>query len=880
MGFWTRIKTLGPWSREQQERDLDREIRNHLDLETEESGQYAARRAFGNTTLVKEEVRAEWGWTRLEAFLRDVKFALRQLRRNPGFTAVAVLSLGLGVGANTAIFSLVKAMLLAPLPYPEGDQLVMVWEDVPRWDIPRNTPAPANFLDWRSQNHAFESMAAFMGGVFGDVALTGAGDPEQIHGAQVSSNFFRVLRVTPTVGSDFQENDDQSGTQVAMISDSLWRRHFGFTRDVIGHSITLNGTGYTIVGVMPPSFAFPTSGTDVWMPLPMNTPRMRSRGSHFLQVVARLNKDVTLERASIEMKSIARGLELDHPETNTGIGATIVPLREQLNGDLRSILLLLATAVGLVLMLVCANIANLLLARALFREREMAMRAALGASRGAVLRQLLIESSVVAVAGGISGLVIGYMALAGLFKVVPPDLVIGKLDPTPHHLAGSVDFGVAAFAFGVSILTGLIFGLAPALSSRRADLNEILKAGSRSLSGGGPARLRSGLVMAETALAFALLVAAGLTLRSFAALANVAPGFDSSRVLTMSLNLVPSRYPTSEKRAPAIREILRRVKAVPGVESAGIINLLPMTFRGGSSGFYVEGTAPPAQGQEPSANHRIVSPEYFKALRIPLRAGRYLDDHDVAGAPLVAVINETMAQRYFPGGDALGRRFKLGPPEANTPWYTVDGIVGDVHQYALDIDPNPEMYFHYEQGSFTPPRDLVIRTARDPLALVKVVQLAVRAVDADAPTYGVRLMDDVVSQTVVLPRLEALMLGGFGGLAVILASIGIYGVIAYSVSRRSKEIGIRMALGARPGEILWEILKGALGLTGVGLAIGISAVLLGAGLLSPLLYKVRANDAPTLLSAAGMLIAVAILAAALPAVRASRLDPTVTLKNE
>ena len=387
-------------------------------------------------------------------------------------------------------------------------------------------------------------------------------------------------------------------------------------------------------------------------------------------------------------------------------------------------------------------------------------------------------------------------------------------------------------------------------------------------------------MVAETALAFALLVAAGLTLRSFAALANVKPGFDSSRVLTMSLNLVPSRYPTPEKRAPAIREILRRVKEVPGVESVGIINLLPLTFRGGSSGFYVEGTPPPAQGQAPAANNRTVSPEYFKALRIPLRSGRYLDDHDVAGAPLVAVINETMAERYFPGGDALGRRFKIGPAEANTPWYTVAGIVGDVHQYALDIDPNPEMYFHYEQGSFTPPRDLVIRTARDPLALVKAVQLAVRAVDADAPTYGVRLMDDVVSETVVLPRLEALMLGGFGWLAVILASIGIYGVISYAVSRRTTEIGIRMALGARPTEILWKILKGALGLVGAGLAIGIPTVLLTTGLLSPLLYRTKANDVPTLLSAAGLLIAVAILAAGLPALRASRLDPTIALRNE
>ncbi len=875
-----------PWSRHD---EIDEEVRAHLQMavqerigrgESAEEAERNARREFGNELLIRETTREMWGWTRLELVLRDVKFALRQLRRNPVFTAVAILSLGLGVGANTAIFSIVKAMLLAPLPYPEGDRLVMVWEDVPRWDIPHNTPAPANFLDWRSQNHVFESMAAFMGGGFGDVALTGAGDPEQIHGAQVTSNFFRVLRVRPTLGSDFQDDDDQTGARIAIISDSLWRRRFAASRDIIGRSIALNGNGYTIGGVMPPSFAYPTTLNEVWTPLEMNTPRMRSRGDHFLLVVARLKKDVTIERAAVEMNAIAKRLEIEYPETNTGIGTTVVPLREQQAGDLRPILLLLLTAVSLVLILVCANIANLLLARALAREKEMAMRTALGASRGAVLRQLLTESAVLAICGGAAGLVIGYSALGVLLKIVPADLVIGKLDPIPHRLAGSVDFGVVAFAFGISIVTGVLFGIAPALSSRGANLNEILKAGSRSISMGGPERLRSVLVVAETALAFALLVGAGLTLRSFAGLLNVKPGFDSSHVLTMSLNLVPSRYPTREKRAPAIREILRHVEDVPGVDSAGIINLLPLTFRGGSSGFYVEGTPAPERGQAPAANNRIVSPNYFKALRIPLRGGRYLDDHDLAGAPRVAVINETMAQRYFPDGDALGKRFKLGPPDADTPWYTVVGIVGDVHQYALDIEPNPEMYFHYEQGSFIPPRDLVMRTASDPLKVVKAVQLAIRAVDAEAPTYSVRTMDEVVSETVVMPRLEALMLGGFGWLAVILASIGIYGVISYAVSRRSTEIGIRMALGARPAEILWKILRGALGLVGAGLLIGIPMVLLTAGLLSPLLYKVKTNDMTTLLSAAGLLIAVAILAAALPALRASRLDPMSSLRND
>src|SRR5215831_11884181 len=412
-----------PWSRH---KEIDEEVRAHLQMavqdrigrgESAEDAERNARREFGNELLIRETTRKMWGWTRLELVLRDVRFALRQLRRNPVFTAVAILSLGLGVGGNTAIFSIVKAMLLAPLPYPEGDRLVMVWEDVPRWDIPRNTPAPANFLDWRQQNHVLESMAAFMGGIFGDVALTGVGEPEQIHGAQVSSNFFRVLRVRPVLGSDFQDNDDQTGARIAVISDSLWRRRFGASRNVLGRGIVLNGIGYTIAGVMPPSFAFPTTVTEVWTPLAMNTPRMRSRGDHFLQVVARLNKDVTLEHASVEVKGIARRLELEYPETNTGIGATVVSLREQLNGDLRPILLLLATAVGLVLMLVCANIANLLLARALAREREMAMRAALGASRGAVLRQRLTESLLLAIAGGIVGLVIGYLALAGLFRI-------------------------------------------------------------------------------------------------------------------------------------------------------------------------------------------------------------------------------------------------------------------------------------------------------------------------------------------------------------------------------------------------------------------------------------------------------------------------------
>src|SRR5437016_1372201 len=502
----------------------------------------AARREFGNQALIRETVRQMWGWTTLELVLCDMRFALRQLRCNLGFAAVAILSLGLGVGANTAIFSIVKTMLLAPLPYPEDDRLVMVWEDTPRSDIRHNTPAPANFLDWRSQNHVFESMAAFTEGVFGDVALTGAGEPEQIHGAQVSSNFFRVLQVQLALGSDFNDNDDQTGARVALISDSLWRRRFAASPAVIGRSIALNGNGYTIAGVMPPSFAFPFTATEVWTPFAMNTPRMRSRDGHFLQVVARLKKGITLERAAVEMNGIAKRLEVDHPESNTGIGAVVVPLRQYTAGDLQPILLVLMVAVGLVLMLVCANIANLQLARGLARQREMAVRAALGASLGAVLRQLLTESLVLAISGGVAGLVIGYLALAGFLKIVPTGLVIGKLDPIPRHLAGSVDFGVVAFAFGISIVTGVLFGLAPALSSRRADLNEVLKSGSRSINPGGPAHLRSVLVVTETALAFALLVAAGLTLRSFAALVDVQPGFDPSRVLTMSLNLVPSRY--------------------------------------------------------------------------------------------------------------------------------------------------------------------------------------------------------------------------------------------------------------------------------------------------------------------------------------------------
>jgi predicted permease len=884
MTLWSRL-----FRRRQLENDLDEELRTHLRMATAErvergespvEASAAARREFGNYTQIRETTRQMWGWAALELVLRDIKFALRQLRSNPGFTAIAIASLGLGVGANTAIFSMVKAMLLAPLPYPDGGRLVMVWEDTPSLDIRHDTPAPANFLDWRSQNHVFEGMAAFVGGVFGDVALTGAGDPEQIHGAQVSASFFRVLRVGPALGSDFRDDDDQTGAKVAIISDSLWQRRFARYRGVIGRGIALNGTGYTVVGVMPSSFAFPTTLTEVWTPMALNTPAMRERNAHFLQVVARLKKGVTMERAAAEMNTIAKRLEMEHPASNTGIGAVVVPLRQQIAGDLGPILLLLMAAVGLVLMLVCANIANLLLARALARQREMAMRVALGASRGAVLRQVLTESSVLAIIGGTAGLLIGYLVLACLIKMVPADLVIGKLDPIPHHLSGSVDFGVVAFAFGISIVTGFLFGLAPALSIRHAHLMEVMKAGSRSINTGGPAHLRSALVVSETALAFALLAAAGLALRSFVALSNVKPGFDASHVLTMSLNLLPSRYPTLEKRAPAIREMLRRVAEVPGVESAGIINLLPLTFRGGSSAFYVEGTPPPKLGEGHAANHRIVSPGYFRTLRIPLLAGRYLDDHDVAGAPLVAVINETMARRYFPGGNALGKRFKPHPPNANTPWYTVVGIVGDVHQYALDIEPNPEMYFHYEQGNFTPPRDLVIRTARNPLKIAKGVQLAIRAVDAEAPTYSVRTMDNVVNETVVMPRVEALMLGGFGWLAVILASIGIYGVISYDVSRRTTEIGIRMALGSPGGEILWKILKGGLGLAGAGLGIGIPMALVGRALLSPLLYNAKANDVTTLVTAGGVLIAVAILASALPALRASRLDPVVALRNE
>jgi putative ABC transport system permease protein len=812
----------------------------------------------------------------------DIRLALRTLRKNPGFALVAVLAMGIGIGVNTTIFGVFNQMLLRPLPFADPDRLVFVWESFPRFGLERNTPAVGNFAEWRAQNHVFADMAAYVGPPFrGSFTWTGGKQPERVQGALVTAHLFSVLGVEPLVGRTFLESEDrEGGPHVVVVGHRLWQQSFGGDRNVIGRPMILDGKSYTVIGVMPAGFSFPSRDTELWAPLALTSAQLANRGSHYLQVIARLKGGVSVERASAEMKTIAHNLAAQHPDTNSLVGSVVVPMKEQIVGDVKSALVVLLAAVGLVLLISCANVANLLLARSLSRQKEMAVRAALGAGAWRLARQALAESVVLAASGGLLGLLLAYWGVAALVSLAPRALLLGS-GLTATTITGRIDGGVLAFTALLSIGTGLLFGAVPAFTALRAPIVN-LRERSRGTGGKQHGLLRSALVISELALALTLLIGAGLLLRSFARLAGVSPGFDPRNVLAVKLTLPTAKYPRDEDRYAAYREILRRVESVPSVKSAGMISALPMTVKGGSTGFYVEGTPIPGPGQLQLANNRVISPGYLHTMSIPLKAGRDFDRRDTAGAPPVALVNETMAGRYFPQGQALGKRFKLGlPGDSSAPWITVVGIVGDVRQYALDTQPNPETIFPYEQGisAFTP-RDLVVRTAGNPKALAATIRKEIRAFDPGEPVDPVQTMEEIVGQTIVLQRLEMVLLAAFSLVALALASMGVYGVLSYLVAQRTNEIGIRMALGATPVKVLRLVVGQGLTLGITGIAVGLGGALVLARLLSGLLYGVKPTDGLTF-AAVPLVLAVAVLLASyIPARRATRLDPVAALRSE
>jgi len=803
----------------------------------------------------------------METLWQDLRFGARVLARSPGFTAVAVLSLALGIGANAAIFSLVEAVLLRPLPFREPERLVMVWEDASQVGFPRNTPAPANYADWKAQNQVFEGMAAIR---YRSYNLTGDGEPEKINAQAVTADFFPLLGISPAPGRNFLPEEDRPGAgRVVIVGHGLWQQRFGSDPGVVGQELLLDGQKYTIVGVAPAGFQFLATDTALWVPIAFSPQDLATRTSHNLTVLARLKPGVTPQQAHADVGAITERIARDYPDQARDLRAFVLPLREQLAGQVSRALIVLLVAVGCVLLIACANVANLLLAHAAARGKEIAVRAALGAGRARIVRQLLTESLLLALAGALCGLLLAEASMTFLKQLIPEGMTA---------LTGvRIDLRVLGYTVLVSLGAGIVFGLAPALQAARLDLNEALKQGSGRAILGGHRRLRGALVVAEVALALVLLIGAGLMIRTIVRLQGLDPGFRPEKVMTLKTALSRQKYGELPRRAAFYREVLERVRALPGVAAAGYTTSVPLVWRGGTNGFTVEGQ-PRAPGRD--ANHRQISPDYFRTMGIPLRAGRIFDEHDGPNALPVAMINETMAGKFWPGGEALGKRFKLGGPDA--PWMTVVGIVGDVRQMGLDVPVKAEMYFPYQQIDmfWAAPTFLAIRSAGDPADLVAAVRREVRAVDPDQPISDVRTMEEILGREVAPRRLQMTLLAGFAGLALLLASLGIYGVISYAVSQRTPEIGIRMALGARPRDVLGMVVGGGLRLAALGVGIGLAAALALTRVMASLLYGVSTTDPLTFVSIPLLLLAVALAASYLPARRALRVDPVAALRSE
>ena len=807
----------------------------------------------------------------LADFLQDLRYAARMLAKNPGFTAVAVIALALGIGANTAIFSVVNTVLLRPLPYKNPEQLVMVWEDATKHGYPRDTPTAANYIDWRDQNSVFSGMAA-IDEIY--LNLTNAGDPERLKGRRVSANLFPLLGVEPQFGRVFSAAEDQPGAQhVAVLSHRLWQRRFGGDANIVNKTFTLNGEPYTVIGVMPARFEFPEKDDEIWVPIAFDAREAANRNRHYLEVVARLKPGVTLEQAQTEMTTIGARLQQQYPQTNTDIGVAITPLHEHMVGDIKPALLILLGAVGLVLLIACANVANLLLARAAIRQKEIALRVALGARRWRLLRQFLTESVLLATIGGILGLAIAFAGLLLLRSFIPENISQAR--------EVSLDLKVLGFTLLVSILTGLIFGLAPAIQAVRMNQSETLKEGGRdSVTGRSGKRLRGLLVTAEVAVSLVLLIAAGLLINSFLRLRNIDPGFRVDHLLTMKVQLPELKYEPLQRRAEFFNNVLQRVQSIAGVRSAAVTVNLPLYRQGNSISIQIEGRPEPPPGQEPIIVTRMISPGYFETMGIPLVSGRQLTDHDTDKSPNVVVISETMARRYWPGEDAIGKRLAAGRVTSDADWIQVIGVVKDVHQFELSADPKPQMYLSYRQAEFFWPEDLVVRTDVDPASLAAAVRKAVWEIDKDQPVSNIRTMEDILADSIARQRFSMLLLGVFAGVALLLAAVGIYGVMSYSVAQRTHEIGIRMALGAQTTAVLKLAVGYGLKLVIAGIVLGLLAAFVLTRLMSTLLFGITPTDPATFALISLLLMSVAAIASYIPARRATKVDPLIALRYE
>ena len=856
-------------NRKEREDDLEREIQSHLDLEAEESGKDAAQRRFGNTMLIKEDVRTAWGWSRVEQFFQDIRYGLRQVRRNPGFSAIAVATLALGIGANTAMFSAVDAVLIRPLPYVDASRLVVIWEDASRIGFPHGTPAPGTWHEWRRLNSVFSDIAATRSTL---ATLSGDGEPAQLPGRKVTASFWAVLGTQPALGRVFTEDEDKHRAPVAVISYGLWLRRFGGARDIVGRKITVNDSPYEVIGVMPREFYFlPVRDIDIWMPASFTAQDLSNFGSHNLQCVGRLRYGVTFAQASESMAILSRQIAREHGD---GVrSALLVPLREELTGKTQTSLIVLFCASAATLLIACVNLANLLLSRGRTRLREVAVRTALGAGRGRLIAQFLTESLVLSGIGAVAGTALAMPAMRFLETLVPSTMAAAHL---------TIDARVLAFSAAIALAAGFAFGLAPALIGSlfgsSSAFHESLREGGR----GGGARsqwFQHSLIVVETALAVLLLVSGALLLQTLQHLRQIDLGIRTEKLLTVVTPLF--RYRQFDQRVAFVNSLLDRVRAVPGVVSAGAISDIPMTADGGTGGYLFAGqTREQSRGQD--ALLRVVTRDYFATIGARLREGRFFDAFDRASKNPVLIVNETFADRHFAGRSALGTRLQLSNISPEAYWYTIVGVVKEIRDRGVAVNLKPAAYVVHEQADqvWPQPSGLVIRTSLEPTTVVPSVREAIWSVDKNEPVARVQTLDSIVGRELSEPSQDTALLSAFAALALTLACLGLYGVLSYMVSQRTGEIGVRMALGATSGDILWSFGGRGLALTLAGLGFGLLLAVAATRFLTSLLYGFRPDYVPAITVVSSILLAVAALASFVPARRASHIDPVVALRHE
>ena len=809
----------------------------------------------------------------LGAIWLDVRYAVRIFIKSPGFTAVALIALALGIGANTAIFSVVNAVLLRALPYRQAERLVSVWEHNRPRARERNVVNPANFLEWQAQSQSFESMAAFYDTRFN---LTGAGEPVEIPAQVATGNLFAVLGAEAALGRTFTPEDGEPGRDdVVVLGHSFWQRQFGGARDVLGKTVALNGQSVEIIGVMPPDFKFFIKENSLggkpavlWTPTKFTPAQNRGR---FISVVARMKPGVTHEQAQAEMHTVAARIEQQRPDFNTGWGARVVPLREQLAGEIKTPLMILLGAVAFVLLIACANVANMMLARAASRSKEIAIRAALGAGRWRVVRQLLTESLLLSAAGGLAGLLLATWGVDALVSLSPPNLIGPE--------AVGVSLPVLGFTFAVTLVTGVVFGLMPALEAARFDANDALKETGRGNTGSPRSRrLRAGFVVAQVALSLVLLVGAGLMAKSFARLSAVDPGFDSNNLLTMRVLLPDTKYRDDAARVAFFRQAAERLKGLPGVRSVSMAQALPFAGIGAGTSFTIEGRPEPPAGDRPGTDVRVTDENYFETMRIPVLRGRTFTPQEGREDRRVVVINESLARKYFPGEDPIGKRITIAMKATNEPSEII-GVVGDAKYQKLEAEQRPMSYWAYPTLAYSA-MSLVIRTEGDPLGLAAVSQREIRAIDPEQPVADVRTLRSWIGESVARSRFGTLLLSIFAAVALVLAAVGVYGVMSYTVAQRTHEIGIRMALGARPRDIFRLVGGQGLAVALAGVALGAAAAFALTRVMTGLLFEVEATDPAVFGSLAILLTLVAALACYIPARRAAKVDPMIALRCE